>query len=996
MERKTEKNRNKNNKAGRFTRVFLLFIIHYSLFITPAFAQYYDVGEDPSWVKWRRIETKHFTLVYPSTLDSAAKRYAWLFDQASDKVAAPLETKLKRIPIVLHPYNLRSNGLVSWAPSRMELNTTPPHDGFPQLWDKQLVLHETRHAAQMSKMGDNIIKYLHWGIGEQAEGLFVGIFIPSWYLEGDATLSETALSSSGRGRYARFMMGQKAYLLDDMHFSWDQWKMGSYRYPVPNAYELGYTMSAYATLKAGSNIFGRALDYSTRRIYDIPPFDVALGKFAGGGEQTLQREAFEVLKKQWKQEDSLRGADIPSHAITALSTDYTAYNLPAVSDAGKIYALRMEMNRSPRLVEIDTCGEIKRLRAMTSVNSRLVYHEGFIFWTEIIPHPRWPQQSYSVIKCYNIATRSIYTLTHRTRYEGVQLSADGTRLVTIENTPEGESRLVIIPLIMVQGGAPRLSGNVSRYIPTPLSGVWKEAVWSTDSLTNTLIYATLLSDKGTELYSIDPLTRQYKQLIAPGFTDIKQMSWWNNQLLFVSGYNGRDNIYALQPGSRQIHRLSNARLGAFTPTITPDGAHMVYANYHAYGYQLRRVSTDSLLREPESFTRPYGYAWADSLSARSQFNLDTISVPPLAEMAYQSKPYNKLTHLFRFHSWAPLYINPDELKSMELDNVTNNVGWGATVFSQNSLNTAIARLGYHYNNGFHSGHLAFTYKGWWPVIDLKFDINDRYAVEYRDLRVVNDTLVGRKVNIKDPYIEGTIRLYAPLNFSSNGWLRALIPQIEEHFTNDRYYRFNDPDAYYYHYFMAGLTWYERLPIAARELYPRWGYMLKGQYLTAPFGRINIGHVGMVQLTTWTPGLFRNNGVQFKAGYQWQFVQSDGYYIQNLLPAPRGYPALGAKNMVALSADYSFPLFYPDWNLAWIAYFKRIRMNVFSDYSNISQFRGVTVNEWSLGFDILADYHIFRFDFPVETGIRCAFPMTNGASPNGTSPTISLLFSLKFN
>ena len=973
----------------RFVFYCSLFIVHCSLFITPCSAQYFDVGEDPSWIKWKQIETRHFTIIYPSTLDSAAKRYAWLFDQATDKVSEPLDVKLKKTPVVLHAYNLYSNGVVTWAPKRMELNLPPPSDGFPQLWDKQLVLHETRHIAQMYKMGDNVIKRVHWLLGEQAEGLFVGIFIPAWYLEGDAVVAETALSSSGRGRSASFLMRQKAYLLTDMHFSWDSWKMGSYRYPVPNHYEFGYTISAYAMFQGGYDVMGRSLDFSTRRLYAIPPFDVALNKYAGGGEQELQRDGFAQLKQQWQQEDSLRGKDIPAIQLTASSTDYTAYNSPEPVGNGRLVALQSNMNRSSRLVSIDSSGKVKILRAMGQVNSRLVHHKGFIYWSEIVPHHRWPQQSYSQIYCYELYSGKVHTLTQKTRFAGVSLSTDGRQLVTVENSPEGVSQLVVIPL-RSENHLPQLSVNEALRIAAPTSGVWQQAVWSESEEASPLLYATLLSDEGMGIYAIEPKARKYEQLLTHRFTDIKQLAWWNEHLVFVSGYTGTDNIYAFNPASREIRRLTNARFGAFHPAFDNNSSTLLYSDYHAYGYRLMKAPVDSLYWENETFTQPYRYGWADCLSDSARFNIDKISVPAIDSMPYQSRPYNKFSHLFRFHSWAPMYADPDELKSLQLDNLNTSMSLGATVFTQNSLSTAIGRLSYKYANGFHSGHLAFTYKGWFPVIDVKFSINERNLIRYTDLHIRNDTLFGRYGYTNTPYVSSSVRMYVPFNFSSNGWVRGLVPQVEGRFFNDHYYTKNNNSPYFQHYLLAGLSWFERLPMAVRGLYPRWGYMLRSYCLLAPFQRLGSGYVGSIDVTTYSPGLWRNHGLQLRAGFQWQQVQDKGYYLPSISLAPRGYPYTAAKQTTSLSAEYGLPLIYPDWNIAWLVYFKRVQLKVFSDYAHLVRYPDTKINETSVGFDLLADYHIFRFDFPVQTGIRCAFPLTGGLNP-----AVSLLFSLNF-
>jgi hypothetical protein len=346
--------------------------------------------------------------------------------------------------------------------------------------------------------------------------------------------------------------------------------------------------------------------------------------------------------------------------------------------------------------------------------------------------------------------------------------------------------------------------------------------------------------------------------------------------------------------------------------------------------------------------------------------------------------------LFRFHSWVPLYADPDELKNLQLDRFTNSVNPGATMFTQNSLSTAIGRLAYKYAHGFHSGHLTFTYKGWLPIIDFKFNINERKAVQYSDLQVVRDTLRGRISITGTPYISSTLRLYIPFNFNSKGWVRGLIPQVEGVFTNDRYYLKNNDTPCYSPYLFGGLSWYERLPMAARELYPRWGYMLRNYYLFAPFQRIGSGYVGSIDVTTYSPGLWPNHGLRLKAGFQWQQVEDRGYYLPGILPPPRGYPYMGTKQMTSLSAEYGLPLIYPDWNIAWLIYFKRIQLIMFSDYAHLLRYPNTKINEISLGFEFLADYHIFRFDFPVQTGIRCAFPLTHNLQPE-----ISLLMSISF-
>ena len=55
------------------------------------------------------------------------------------------------MPIILHPYQMNSNGMVVWAPRRLELYTTPMADPlYARDWVTQLAVHEGRHIGQGS------------------------------------------------------------------------------------------------------------------------------------------------------------------------------------------------------------------------------------------------------------------------------------------------------------------------------------------------------------------------------------------------------------------------------------------------------------------------------------------------------------------------------------------------------------------------------------------------------------------------------------------------------------------------------------------------------------------------------------------------------------------------------------------------------------------------------------------------------------------------------
>src|SRR5690554_5263230 len=97
---------------------FLLLTVCILASVQPAKAQYFQTGEDPARIRWSQIRTGPFQIIYPQGIDSLAFRYAWLLEHTAPEVLSSLGVSSPSIPVVLHPYNTNSNGVVSWAPKR--------------------------------------------------------------------------------------------------------------------------------------------------------------------------------------------------------------------------------------------------------------------------------------------------------------------------------------------------------------------------------------------------------------------------------------------------------------------------------------------------------------------------------------------------------------------------------------------------------------------------------------------------------------------------------------------------------------------------------------------------------------------------------------------------------------------------------------------------------------------------------------------------------------
>ncbi|KAA6314029.1 Protein TolB, partial [termite gut metagenome] len=107
-----------------------LFLPLWFLFVSIyAKAQFTNYGSDPASFKWSVARTSHYKLIYPQGNDTLAYRYATLLETVYPHLGKTIgASHRKTFPVILHPANMRSNGMVTWTPRRMELITTPPPD----------------------------------------------------------------------------------------------------------------------------------------------------------------------------------------------------------------------------------------------------------------------------------------------------------------------------------------------------------------------------------------------------------------------------------------------------------------------------------------------------------------------------------------------------------------------------------------------------------------------------------------------------------------------------------------------------------------------------------------------------------------------------------------------------------------------------------------------------------------------------------------------------
>ncbi len=953
-----------------FKILFLVGLTLFAGFTKSLNAQFFETGDPPANVRWRTFYSEHFQFIFPEDFELLTREYAVSFDQAWEKVTQQLRHSPDAVPVIIHPHVSQSNGLVAWAPRRMEIYPVTPQTIDGQSWIRLLAIHEIRHVAQISKLNQGFTSFLTLMAGEAGTGLTAGL-IPSWFYEGDAVYAETAFSLAGRGRDPSFEMKIKAQVTDDKRiFSYDKSLFRSYRDFVPNHYEYGYQLVSFASEKYGHDIWVNTLNFTARNPFIPFSFRAGLKNQIGITPSELYRKTIDYRKNHWKNE--LQSNKTTDHlTFSPEKSDFINYYSPQFITDTSLVVLKDGPGYLRQIVTLNKKGEERTLHipGFVSVN-RISANGGKITWSETIPHKRWGNKSYSVIKLFDLNTNTENQLTRKSRFYAPALSPSGNYIATIENDLMNNCFLVILN---------SSDGTIISREKTPGGTFLQFPAWTSENE----IVMTLLDDNGKHLMVFSTDTKVWEKILSGGNYDISRLAGNKEIILFHATWNGTDNIYALNRSSGNIYFITQSRHGAFEPAINSSGTIIAFSDYTNRGFEIKlsfpNFSPETSFTPPIEKSQPF---YSAAIQNPVVFNIDKEKAS-----GFISKPYRKTGSLFHFHSWAPFYYD-----FKNLDPVGNTEIYpGITLLSQNLLNTAVTQISYAYKNGNHFTSNSFTYSGFLPIMEFAMDYGDEPQVFSG-----RDTLGPGE--IKNDLLNFRSRFYIPLNLTRNRFVTGLTPLLQISYNNS-----------YYHYTLENeyrrgritldwrLNFFSYLRLSLRDISPLLGYQIRLRYLSSPFEDENFGSIFTATAIGFLPGFFDHHSIRLRANYQKQNPQK--YIYRSILDFPRGFTSSRTERLHVLNADYIFPIIYPDLSIPGILFLKRIRGLVFIDYAiNQNRVFNTSLNrlEWrrddlySTGAEIMADYHIFRLLMPFSTGIRINF------MPEQKKTTTEFLFSINLN
>jgi hypothetical protein len=889
-----------------------------------AFSQAF--GANPPSVKWRQVNTSETRLIYPRGLDSTAQRIAGIVHYLNRHTSVTSGVDHRKISIVLQNQTTNANGYVGLAPWRSEFLLTPQFNSFELgslPWAENLALHEYRHVQQYMNYRKGLSKLAYIILGEEGQAVANNAAIPNWFFEGDAVFQETAVSGQGRGRVPFFFNGYRSLWEANKKYSFMKLRNGSLRHYIPDHYALGYLLTGYGREKYGPRFWTSVTDDAARFKGLFYPFQKAVKKYSGVAYNDFVGDAMQFYKEQ-----SVLAAG--SSFVTRGNNRYVSdYALPCFAGEDSLVVLKRTYRSQPAWWLVTEKGEKKiRVKDIARDDHYACSHDKLVY-TAYEPDALWSGRDYSVIKVLDMTTHQVLQLTHRSKYFQPDISQDGTLIVAIQFTPDQQQELHVLDAA---------TGALLHRVPQPAEHLIHTYPKFYD---RDHVVSCVRNAQGLMTLAMVNLQTGIADNLLQWSYEVKGMPVVKGDTVYFSASSGyQDDIFAVDIKTKTLFKLTDEPLGAYQPAVDNAGR-LVWSSFTAMGLQLkekRLKAKDWLPFMQLSAINASDLYLPTALQQTGGNVLDSI---PYGQ--YPVSTYSKLSSPFNFHSWRPYYEQPE---------------WSFSLYGQNILNTFQSQLYYTYNEneGSHKTGFSGAYGAWFPWITG--------GVSYTFNRKVSDT--ARTIQWNE--LNANIGLRAPFDLTKGRWYKNLVLassfNVEQLNITGKY---KDSIAGpLFNYMQFSLNWNSQTQKAVQHINPHFAQSLLLRYRTIING--HTAHQLLASASLYFPGIGVNHSLVLGGAFQLRDT-ADQYRFSNSFPFARGYQGVDAPRMWKGSANYHFPLVYPDCGFAQLVYISRIRANLFYDHAWAKSLRtGNTFSFRSVGAEVFFDTKWWNQQ-PVTFGVR---------------------------
>lgn len=911
---------------------------------------------NPTDLKWRQINTPNFKIIFPAGYEKNAQRVANLMETIDEPVSRTLESRPRKLSLILQNQNSIPNGFVALGPRRSEFFTTPPQDyNFlgTNDWFDLLAVHEYRHVVQFDKSLTGFNKFFYLLFGQASQSLWANLSVPDWFWEGDAIIMETALTPSGRGRIPYFDLVFRTNLLERGAFDYNKQHLRSFKHFVPDHYLFGYFMTTHVRNKYGAKIWSDV----TEKAFGVPfmpfTFSNSLKKVTGQNLLQTYDGMTQEMEGLWTQQ--VEGlTETPATAINRRKTEaFTSYRNPLALPTGEVLAMKSGIGDIDQLVKMDGSGNevVEFIPGILNNTGMLSMQNGVVAWNEFEFDPRWGAKNFSVIKLYDLASRRLRTLGRKTRYASAALSPDATRVATVLTTIDNQYHLVILDTS---------SGKELKRFANPGNHFLSMPRWAGDGKTIVVLKS---GREGKALVAVD-LASENEQVIMPYTNEnIGHPLPHKHFVFYNSPSSGIDNIYAINLKNQQRYQVTSRRYGAYNPTISADGKNIYFSDFQKDGFNIAQMPLDTALWKPIEAVEDRSVKYYEKIVEQEEHEHILEDVP---DKEHPVTNYAKATGFINPYSWGP-----------EVNTTDNSLFVGLEM--RDVLSTISTSLGYGFdvNEEAGSGIANISYQGLYPILDLEYRFSNRSTFE----NVPNsETNAFDRVNFrwKEQGISLGYRL--PFTLTRSKYLTGLsvgsnvsLTEVEDF--NQSFRILDQISDGTLRAIEHNITFNRLFKRARRDIFSKWGQTFFLNYQHTPIGGDFEGKYLATQAQFFLPGLVKHHSLRLRGGYQFQEIIYQGdqprdntYLFPSYFFFPRGYSATSFQNFYHLKADYMLPLIYPDLSLGPLLNFQRIKTNFFYDYG-YGEIRDLNDSFNAFGIELSSDLNIMRFNRLLDLGVR---------------------------
>ncbi len=890
-----------------------------------------DFAQNPNSIEWKQISTEHFEIIFPQEVERKAQKVAHLLETAYPLVTRSLEAKPEKISLILQNQSTMSNGFVTLAPRRSEWYVTPAFE--PELsnteWLKTLSVHEFRHVVQFQKSRQGINRVFEVFLGQIGQALGIGLTMPPWFMEGDAVGIETALTKGGRGRLPLFERDLRALLLSGRDYEYDKAHLGSYQDYLPNHYVYGYFYTTFMRNKSGDLFLSNLIDHSTDRSYNPLTFYNTYKRLTGEDFDHFYRSVLKELVQSWQ--EKISKLTLTPYEVKNLSKkkDWINYLYPQAIGRGKFLALKKGLSHIPQFVITDGKYEKTILYPSPLLNEYpFKLRNGRLAFTEFEIDSRWGYRDFSRIKVFDLKKKRFIFDLRQTKARLAVLDHSGEYLLYV-SWDEKQNQEIIVS---------QLDGKVVYRLPYDPDKVITSLDWISSQ---EIVMVTKDQDDQKEVVKLSLMDHIETTLYSKTLTNLGYVTTHQGRILIESPQSGIDNVFELVNG--QMIQLTSSRFGAYAPTVSFD--ELIYNDYSAEGMNVagKKLPWDEKQESADSFVPFY--------EKISSFETQGMDKDYFNQEKFPVSNYKQVKNAFNMHSW--IILAPPLSSSVTL------IGLSRDLLNKQTLSFGGS---YDLNEKVADGFVAAAWSNFYPVFDLRAG----YGSRHQTFQLSNG-------KFDDHWEEGTFEggLQLPWKrlsgrFVHNLVFRGFAKLIKVTGLNGSNQTIVSDGALLSPGADLQYSYLSRL--AHRDINPPLGVALtahfeQGKDIT---GVKQKGSLESADGRLYLPGLKHHHSFFHQIAYERQRDQS--YQYKSFILKPRGTQNVFLDEARKFSANYLFPVAYPDFRLSRYAYFKRLAMNLFYDDMK-GRFQGQDYFAATTGWELLVETNFLRIFFPVTIGVR---------------------------